>query len=686
LSANPRTSIVFNENEVLRGFSMSIVGQSDTIKVWYNDEHALLLGIRKVIVKTASGSTTNDYPVTPQGVNPGSALYPLVGATALSGDQAGTDPMERPFYPALFVTDITLDPSSKAGDWQFGGTALTPHAVFGTWKSGVRMIDKTVSPATMTVLVDADPAQNNWNLGSGDAAPAGLLNQGYGAEVRWNVNELGLIPGHTYRVQFMVHDGDQNKVGGDVGQACTLICVPEPSYSASGGLGGVTVSLSLNGSTVATATSAADGSYTFPNLPAGNYSVSAPAIFAGRNLNTVNPLAVTLAAGENRKSVNFGYLCGGIEGMIYSDLSGNGSYDAGEPGLSGVTITLSGAASATAITGADGRYVFTGLAAGSYSVSCPATAGGKYLSTASLSSVTLGSGQMRTGINFGYASTISISGNVYGDLNCNGILNTSSESGKSGVTIRLYLGSTQVGSSMTTDANGAYCFKNLMPRVYTVKMSVPGGFSQKLAIAGPGGTVVNNTSINVAATNLNLASYAFQNFLVCPAAGFTTYRQNGWGAKPNGNNPATFLAKWFPAMYPSGLAIGGSCTIRLTSQPAVQIYLPDGGGPNCLKKSYVNPTTTESGVFGAQLAALKINVDFSTRGITKPGLANLKVAPNKKLAGYSVSQILTLANSILGGTTSALPKGCSLSDLTSALDNINKNFDSGTSNGGYLVP
>ena len=29
--------------------------------------------------------------------------------------------------------------------------------------------------------------------------------------------------GHTYRAQFMVHDGDQNKTGGDVGQGCVLI-------------------------------------------------------------------------------------------------------------------------------------------------------------------------------------------------------------------------------------------------------------------------------------------------------------------------------------------------------------------------------------------------------------------------------------------------------------------------------
>ena len=51
---------------------------------------------------------------------------------------------------------------------------------------------------------------------------------GYGAEVRWNVNSLRLngqplISGHTYRLQFIVHDGDQNKTGGDVGQACSLL-------------------------------------------------------------------------------------------------------------------------------------------------------------------------------------------------------------------------------------------------------------------------------------------------------------------------------------------------------------------------------------------------------------------------------------------------------------------------------
>ena len=32
--------------------------------------------------------------------------------------------------------------------------------------------------------------------------------------------------GHVYRVQFMVHDGDQNKVGGDCGEGCTKASIP----------------------------------------------------------------------------------------------------------------------------------------------------------------------------------------------------------------------------------------------------------------------------------------------------------------------------------------------------------------------------------------------------------------------------------------------------------------------------
>jgi len=70
---------------------------------------------------------------------------------------------------------------------------------------------------------------NGWNLGAGaDPVPTGLNNLGYGAEARWSMSSLYnsgvLVPGHNYRFYFILHDGDQNKVGGDVGEACLVYC------------------------------------------------------------------------------------------------------------------------------------------------------------------------------------------------------------------------------------------------------------------------------------------------------------------------------------------------------------------------------------------------------------------------------------------------------------------------------
>jgi len=238
-STDPRTYVAFSESTVLRAFSPKGSVRAEpglTIKVWYNDEHALTLGVRRVVVKTRTGTTTTDYPFTKLATNPGSALYPQVGATGLNGDQAGTDTKlcsgypdlcDRPMFPALFITDTTSTPSSKAGDWQSGGTPIPPHAVFGTWKGAVRTVDKTRSPAVITVTNDLDPASNSWNLGSGDPPPAGLSNEGWSAEIRWSVDDLvaagKMIPGHTYRLQFMVHDGDQNSTGGDSGEGCVNV-------------------------------------------------------------------------------------------------------------------------------------------------------------------------------------------------------------------------------------------------------------------------------------------------------------------------------------------------------------------------------------------------------------------------------------------------------------------------------
>jgi len=214
-SKNPLTNIGFSESEVLAAIVPSGGSPLATIQLFYNDEHAMTLGVRQVVV---NGKTT-DYPVSPLTSDPGTVNTPQTGTNQLTGDQAGLDISGRPMWPALFVTDVTGDANSVSGDWQWGGTAWNPNYVSGTWKAAVRTVD--ASGASITP--DSDPAKNNQNYGNGHTAPSGSIQrpQGFGAEVRW---DMRLAPGHNYRFQVMVHDGDQTREGGDTGEACVNFC------------------------------------------------------------------------------------------------------------------------------------------------------------------------------------------------------------------------------------------------------------------------------------------------------------------------------------------------------------------------------------------------------------------------------------------------------------------------------
>jgi hypothetical protein len=335
---------------VLKGANLDVA--NGAFELWYSDEHALALGVRQVNVITASGgiTTTNttNYAVTPLTSNPGSAVNPAVGSAATSGDQAGSDLSGRPITPSLYITDITNNPLSRSGDWQYGGTGYTPGAAFGTWKGVVRTVNYTTGATpTVTVTCDADPAKNGWNLGPGsDAAPAGLGNEGYGAEARWSLTDMQnagiLIPGHTYRFYVIVHDGDQNKSGGDCGQAVFTYVfpgtAPPPPASLSGyvmqdnsalgtpntGIGYVTVTLTgmTNSGQSVTMVAMTDGTgyYHFDNLQAGTYTVTQtdPAGFnfesdtvgtgatMDGNAGTDNINGIVLSAGDT--GINFNFL------------------------------------------------------------------------------------------------------------------------------------------------------------------------------------------------------------------------------------------------------------------------------------------------------------------------------------------------------------------------------------------
>src|SRR5581483_3685066 len=128
---------------------------------------------------------------------------------------------------------------------------------------------------------------------------------------------------------------------------------------------------------VATATTSGDGNYTFGNLNPGNYRVTvvASSLPAGTTptydldgVATPSTTAVSLAAGQSRTDVDFGYkYAGSVGDRVWLDTNGNGIQDAGETGINGVTVQLlnsSGTVIATTTTAGDGNYTFSNLAAG----------------------------------------------------------------------------------------------------------------------------------------------------------------------------------------------------------------------------------------------------------------------------------------------------------------------------------
>jgi RHS repeat-associated protein len=138
--------------------------------------------------------------------------------------------------------------------------------------------------------------------------------------------------------------------------------------------------------------------------------------------------------------------------------SGGGTYSiagqvtSGGVGLSGVTLTLSGAASGSVATDASGNYAFTGLGNGTYTVT-PSKAG--YTFTPSSQSVTV-SGANVTGVSFSGTSgaTYSISGRV-------------TNGGQGQRSVRITCGT----KSVYTDTYGNYTVSGLGNGLYSVRAS-----------------------------------------------------------------------------------------------------------------------------------------------------------------------------------------------------------------------
>ena len=112
--------------------------------------------------------------------------------------------------------------------------------------------------------------------------------------------------------------------------------------------------------------------------------------------------SVSIGSGGSA-STSFGFQGQGtVSGTIFNDVNGDGSRQAGEPGISGQTILLtqSGVTKYTATSTSDGSYVVPVVAAGSYVVEC-STPSGFNPTSSTTKAVTVTSGSSASA-NFGF--------------------------------------------------------------------------------------------------------------------------------------------------------------------------------------------------------------------------------------------------------------------------------------------
>ncbi|MFK7972740.1 MAG: SdrD B-like domain-containing protein, partial [Bacteroidia bacterium] len=282
------------------------------------------------------------------------------------------------------------------------------------------------------------------------------------------------------------------------------------------GIQGVTVRL-LNGNgspTGSTTTTNANGIYNFTNLAPGTYRVefvapngfiASPANQGGNDAtdsdaNTTNGRTGirTIVTGQNDPTNDAGfYRPVSLGDLVFEDRDADGVQDAGEPGISGVTVVLldgnGNTTGQTTTTNGSGAYSFTGLTPGDYIVDfvtpngyspSPANQGGDDTkdsdaapSNGQTNIINLESGENDITNDAGYfLSNASLGDFVFEDKNADGIQDAG-DTPIQGVRVNLLDGNGQAtGRSTTTNSAGFYQFANLAPGSYIVEFVSPNGY------------------------------------------------------------------------------------------------------------------------------------------------------------------------------------------------------------------
>ena len=328
-------------------------------------------------------------------------------------------------------------------------------------------VTKAGELAELTQTEDPDGTKDN---------ASGAITLNADNPVRENIN-FGYIKKHAISGKvYLDHNRDKTKNTGDVD-------VP-----------GVTVNLlGKDGNVVGTTTTDKDGNYSFTGLNDGTYTVQVDKTgkLADKE-QTEDPSGkadsrsqvITFTRPDpDVTNVNFGYTgLYTVSGTVYYDKDRSESLNNSEPGFNGITVNLldkDGKVITTTTTDKDGKYSFTKLPAGKYTVKVVKDGDLTDLeqtedpdatkdSTSGVVQVNHDNPSVEN-VNFGYVANNTIKGTVYRDDNRDKTIN-GDEPGLERVSVQLLDENGKVIQTLDTDADGNYAFQHLPDGKYTVKV------------------------------------------------------------------------------------------------------------------------------------------------------------------------------------------------------------------------
>jgi hypothetical protein len=270
------------------------------------------------------------------------------------------------------------------------------------------------------------------------------------------------------------------------------------------GVAGAIVSLDAlsNGSVDFTATTQADGTYSFDHVPDGTHSLSvaAPVNFVARS---AAPQTVAISGGAAVTAADSAMSpATAVAGRVTL-----GDTSAGQPGIPGMTVELDafsdGKIDYTTVTDSTGAYAFTNIPSGTHTITVVAPPGTTFNVPAGVNKQTaLVNGNILNGVNFGITPPGSVTGGLYLDLNGDGQRETGEPGLASGqVQVDLFNSGHPIDVPTKATGDGTFSISGLPDGTHTLIITPPAGYTS----AGPTRlpfTINNGTATSTAQVGL----------------------------------------------------------------------------------------------------------------------------------------------------------------------------------------